>query len=322
VWLIALAPARALAESRSTIVVLSAEAQDATHWPEGTQAVVAELLTTGFGLVVRRAHSTLASEFTDELRGQLDGPDVTGAVAVFRQGQRGIAWVYDRRFGLEQVEVEVGGGPLATSRFVLRIVELLRNVDIEAQQSQKPASPPTAPPSHPSSKLGPARFWLNGGATLAAGLDAPLPLVAGSAAVGVLPQIGLELTAAFAPSSAPATTQAGDLRLRAQQICAFVTFDPHPRSRYGFVLGLGGGMLWAQATAQSAPGYEGHAADNRVGLASARARAFMTWGHLQANVTLDPGLLVPSLDVTAAGERALLIGRPWLALSAGIGMAL
>ena len=321
-WLIAFLPGRALAESRSTIVVLSAEAQDATHWPEGTQAVVAELLTTGFGLVVRRAHSTQASELPDELRGQLDGPDVTGAVAVFRQGQRGIAWVYDHRFGLEQVEVEVSGGPLATSRFVLRIVELLRNVDIEAQQSQRRAPLLIAQPSQPSSKLGPARFWLSGGATLAGGLDAPLPLVAGSAAVGVLPRIGLELTAALAPASAPATTQAGDLRLRAEQICAFVTFDPQPRSRYGFVLGLGGGMLWAQATARSAPGYEGHAANSRVGLLSARARAFMTWGRVQANVTLDPGLLVPSLDVTAAGERALLVGRPWLALSAGLGMAL
>jgi hypothetical protein len=335
VLLVTLAPARASAEV-ATVVVLAVSAAEAEPWSEGTQAVVAELLSTGFALTVRRAQSTDTDQLSEELRAQLSVASVTGAVAVFRRGHRGIAWVYHRRFGLEQVEMEVGAGPLATSRFVLGVVELLRDVSIDAREAPPPAPVPAPPararPQRPApseapaptamGRAGPLRLWLGGGATLAGGLDGPLPLLSGSAAVGLLPLLGIELTVAVAPSAAKATTSAGEASLRAQLATAFLTFDPLPSSRVGFVLGLGGGVVGASASAEAREGYVARDAASRVGLLSARARGVLTWKRLQLVLTLDPGLLLPALHVTAAGERASLIGRPWLAMSAGIGAVL
>lgn len=334
--LVTLAPARVSAELATTVVVLSVSAAEAEPWPDGTQAVVAELLSTGFALTVRRAQSTDTDQLSEELRAQLSVEGVTGAVAVFRRGHRGIAWVYHRRFGLEQVEMEVGAGSLATSRFVLGVVELLRDVSIDARKAPPAAVPAvSAPPpraraqrSAPSEtptatgRAGPLRLWLGGGATLAGGLDGPLPLLSGSAAVGLLPLLGIELTVAVAPSAAKASTLAGEASLRAQLATAFLTFDPLPRSRVGFVLGLGGGVVGASASAEAREGYIARDAASRVGVLSARARGVLTWKRLQLVLTLDPGLLLPALHVTAEGERASLIGRPWLAMSAGIGAVL
>ncbi len=332
--LVTLTPARSGAELASTVVVLSVSTPEAESWSDGTQAVVAELLSTGFGLTVRRAQSTGTDELSEELRAQLSVANVTGAVAVFRRGSRGIAWVYDRRFGLEQIEMEVGGGSLATSRFVLRVAELLRDVSIDPWEAPPPP-PVLAPPRRARASrgleaetptgmghAGPLRLWLGAGATIAGGLDGPLPLLSGSAAVGLLPLLGLELTVAVAPGAAKASTSAGEASLRAQLATAFLTFDPLPRNRVGFVLGLGGGVVGASASAHAHEGYVAREADSRVGLLSARARGVLTWKRLQLVLTLDPGLLLPALHVTAGGERALLIGRPWLAMSAGIGAVL
>lgn len=332
--LVTLAPDRVGAEPATTVVVLSVSAAEAEPWSDGTQAVVAELLSTGFVLTVRRAQSTGTDQLSEELRSQLSVASVTGAVAVFRRGPRGIAWVYHRRFGLEQVEMEVGGGPLATSRFVLGVVELLRNVSIDPREAPRPAlvlapAPRAQAPRPAESEIapaprraGPLRLWLGGGATLAGGLDGPLPLLSGSAAAGLLPLLGIELTVAVAPTAAKASTAAGEASLRAQLATVFLTFDPLPSSPVGFVLGLGGGVVGASASAEAREGYVARDADTRVGLLSARARGVLTWKRLQLVLTLDPGLLLPALHVTAAGERASSIGRPWLAMSAGIGAVL
>jgi hypothetical protein len=318
----------------ATVVLLQidiehARVSDAEPWQEGEQAAIAELEAAGFRLELRTARAQQAADLPRELEAQLRRAHVSGAVVVFRRGARGIAWVHDRRGGALAVETEVSGGTVSTSRFVLQVVELLRQVDIGAMSdtevsntdlAPEPATREAAPHTEETASL---RFWLGGGATVAAGLSSALPSLTGSWSLGVRPNLAIESTVAVTPWSASARMDAGRVHLRAQELLGFLMFDPMANRAYGVAFGLGGGALWAHADATAAAGFVAYERTARVALLATRVRAFAAWRSWYAALTLDPGVVVPPLEVSASGqEERLRIGRPWASVAAGIGGSL
>jgi hypothetical protein len=325
----AAAPNESGRDAERFVVVLKASVGDALAWEEGTGAVVAELLTTGYSLSIRAAGSDSTQALRAELEAQLARPHVTGAVAVLRSREHGVALVFTRRFGFERIQVALADEALSRSQLALGVVDRMRNLEIALDAAVEPAPRAAAEPA-PRAAAEPARpavepapraleLWLGAGAVVASGFSSPLPWLSVSGAVALFDPIGIEGSLGLSPLATQVTTSAGSLRLRAEQASLFLTFTPFARRQYGVALGLGGGATFVRETASPAAGYVGFAETANVGLVSARARAFARFGKAFLVLGIDPGLLVPAVGVQAAGEQALGIGRPWLTLSAGVG---
>ena len=74
------------------------------------------------------------------------------------------------------------------------------------------------------------------------------------------------------PLSTSLQTTAGALSARAEQLAAHVTFSTSSSTDFGFALGLGGGLLWVQASAEDSQRFVGESGATSVAVVSARAR--------------------------------------------------
>lgn len=301
-------------------------------WKEGVQALVAELLTSGYELTVRAGRAHSPEELRQELEREVARSGVWAGVSLTRADSRASAWLCRGVGSCERLEMDVAEDELSRSRLALAVVERLRPLELPAQ-----APPPKVPPRPPAAPIAGAprpaepprppharslRAWVSGGGVLSSGVTAPLPWVGASLSATLSTPWGLEVGLAGSPLAGAARTAAGSLSLRALQGIAFATFEPFPRSRFGLSLGLGGGTLHLRESATPAPGFDGLSQSATVAVVSARARAQYHTGRVYLGVTVDPGVLVPALKVEAGSATVLRIGRPWVALQASLGVAL
>lgn len=157
---------------------------------------------------------------------------------------------------------------------------------------------------------------------MASGLTAPLPWLGASLDATLRSPWGLELGLAGSPLAGTSQSYAGSLSVRALQITAFATFEPFARRGLGLHLGLGGGTLYVRENATPAPGFDGFSRSASVAVVSARARLQYRAGSVYVGLVVDPGMLVPALNVEAGTATVQRIGRPWLTLQASLGLAL
>lgn len=295
-------------------------------WKEGTQALVAELLTSGYELRVRAAHAHSLDELRRELELAVAESGVAVGVSIVRADSHATAWLCHAA-SCEQLEVEIADGELARSRLALAVVERLRPIDLPATLPPPPreqAVPVTKAVVRPRkrSEAGPLRIWGSAGGVLSSGVSAPLPWVSASLGAMLSAPWGLEGGLAGSPLAGSAESRAGSLSLHAAQAAAFATFEPFSRRRFGLSLGLGGGALYFHESASPGPGFSGFSRSATVALLSARGRFHYHSGPVYFGLTIDPGMLVPVLKVQAGTETVLRIGRPWVALQASVGVAL
>lgn len=311
--------------------MLVLEAPSPVGWKEGVQALVAELLTTGYELRVRAAQSRSLDQLQQELQLQVADSGASAAVSVAREG--GSATAVLCRNGVsscERLSMTASDGELSRSRLAVAVVERLRPLDLPAlpeptaapaeREPPRAQAPSTDRPTRASAR--PLRAWLSGGVVLSSGTTGPMASLGASLGVTVSEPWGLEVGLAGSPLSGRAESHAGSLSLSGVQATAFATFEPFPRRSWGFSLGLGGGALRLQESASPAPGFDGFSHGATVGVVSARARLLYRTGPLSVGVAIDPGMLVPALKVEAGTEAVLRIGRPWVSLQTSLGLEL
>lgn len=306
------------------------EAPDEAGWKEGVQALVAELLTTGYELNVRAARARSLEQLQEELQLQVHDSGASAGVSVTRDGSRAIALLCrDGVSSCERLQLELSDGELSRSRLALAVVERLRPLDLPA--APKVASPladrvppplkPSAPRPEPPGPR-PLRASMGGGVVVSSGASAPVPWLSASLGVRVREPWRLELTLAGSPLPGSAESRAGSLSLRGLQATAFAAFEPFSRRRVGFSLGLGGGALRLHETATPAPGFDGFSRAVTVGVVSARARLIYRFGRVHWDLAIDPGMLVPAVRVEAGTDTLLRIGRPWISMQTSVGLDL
>jgi hypothetical protein len=315
--------------------VLVLEAPKELGWKEGTQAVVAELLTSGYELNVRATKAKSAEELGRELELQVGSSRAFAGLSVLREGESATALLCRRGAAeCERVSVTISEGELSRSRLAVAVVQRLRPLDLPAAPEPPPA-PPAAPPPPPKVEAPrvavqpsarprprPLRVWLGGGVTLSSGTSRPLSWLGASLASTFSSPWGVELGVGGSPLPGRAESYAGTLSLRAFQAIALASFEPHTERRLGFGLGLGGGVVRLEEVASPAPGFDGFSQYATVGVVTARARLFLRLGAVRWGVSVDPGMLVPSVRVEAGSETVHQMGRPWLSLQTSLGVPL
>lgn len=317
--------------AQQTDSVLVLEAQGSEAWKEGVQALVAELLTTGRELNVRSAQSRSPEELERELELGVDQSGAMAGVSIIREGSSATAFVCRRGIGpCERLRMVVADAELSRSRLALSVVERLRPIDLPVAPQPVPMKEPRRPvaqrprenPAGTGARTAPVRTWLSGGVVAASDISAPLPWLTASLRLLVADPWGVEALVGGSPLRGRAESSAGSLSLSGLQAMGFATFEPFARSKWGLTLGLGGGALRLQETASPAPGFDAASHATTVGVVSARARLLRRIGPVYASIVLDPGVLVPAVQVQAGTETVLRVGRPWLALQMGLGVDL
>jgi hypothetical protein len=321
------APVAAQPKPGASVLVLEAPSGG---WKEGVQALVAELLTSGYELTVRAARAHSHDRLEDELKREVAQSGASAGVSVTRTGSRGSAWLCRAERPCERLEMEIEDGELSRSRLALAVVERLRPIELQVTappaRARRPAPaaavarPQVEQPRQPNTR--PFRAWVGGGSVLSSGLAAPLPWLGASLSAMLSAPWGLELGLGGSPLPVTTQTYAGSLSVRALQGIGFATFEPFPQRKVGLSLGLGGGTLHLRERAAPAPGFEGFSRGATVAVVSARARLQYRAGPVYLGLTADPGMLVPALEVEAGKATVLRIGRPWLTLQASLGVAL
>jgi len=323
----------ASAEPKRAEVVLVLEARNHAGWKEGVQALVAELLTTGYELNVRTARAPSLDQLEQELQLQVAESGAAAGVSVIREGSNATTVLCRRdAAACERLEVETSDSELSRSRLALAVVGRLRPVDLPTAPEPVAPPPKRAPPLAEAPRVEspelvaksdhPHRLWLGGGAVLASGLSAPMTWLGASLSVSVVAPWGIELGVGGSPLPANADSDAGSLSLSSAQLAAFATFEPWSGPNFGLALGVGGGALRLQETATPATGFDGFPRHVTAGLLSARARIWRRFGPVDWGLSIDPGLLVPEVKVVAGTETVLQLGRPWVSLQTSVGVAL
>lgn len=321
-------PIAAQPKPKPSVLVLEAPSGG---WKEGVQALVAELLTSGYELTVRASRQHSLNQLDEELKREVAESGVSAGVSVTRTDGRGSAWLCRSVSPCERLEIEIEDRELSRSRLALAVVERLRPIELQlgarppkalpqAAQRTADVGPQVEPPKSQSAR--PFRVWVGGGSVVSSGIAAPLPWVGASLGAMLSAPWGLELGVAGSPWPATTQTYAGSLSVRALQGIGFATFEPFPQRKVGLSLGLGGGTLHMRESAAPAPGFDGFSRSATVAVVSARARLQYNPGPVFLGLTIDPGMLVPALKVAAGSTTVLRIGRPWVTLQASLGLAL
>lgn len=321
----------ALSEEHRVMVLMSRELS-ARPWPEGTQAVIAELAARNYQVVVVSSDAHDLSALLEELERAAHAPATSAAIAVLRDGSLGVAYVWTPRDGnVVQVQAETSDGAVGEGALALRVTELIRARDLALPAPgapEKPAAPPApkakaarpiAPPVAKESGT-PPLLWLGAGPTFVSGADAPLvAAVLGARLPTGFRPLALDASAAISITPLRIGTDAGTVDVSARQAALHLLYDPWSRSIVNLALGAGLGAVWLDETARAKAGYTANADDAYVGLLSLRARGSVQSGNLSFVVTAEPGVLLQSASIRASGSELSRIGRPWTTISAGFG---
>jgi hypothetical protein len=318
-----------LAATRATgaphVVVLEPKQPGLQAWPQGQRAVIAELSASGFDLVLRHSQSGDVEQLTEELLDVAQEADALGALALARQGSLGLVLVVTAHSGLVRMEVPVRGS-IAEGSAALRVAELLRSLQIPAREAPAPRpsadgrSPLPTKPLRTRPRRG--ELWADAGVALSSDVTAPMLALGAGGSLRIWNYLSAELSVRLMPMHTRIETTAGSLDLRAAQSTLHFAFSPVVPGRLGFTLGLGGGALVIDESAQGGPGFRGRPDRAWATLLSARARAFAHYGPLVTSLMFEPGLTLPAVTVRAADDELARLGRPWASLTLGLGLEL
>lgn len=321
----------ASAQPKHAGTVLVLEVRDGPSWKDGVQALVAELLATGYELSVRAAQFRSLDQLEQELQRQVADSSVLAGVSITREGSSAMTLLCRRdAVSCERFEMDASEGELSRSRLALAVVERLRPLDLPVlpeptppSRTPRPSRVEPAPTGQPApTHTRPLRVWLGGGAVLSSGASTPLSWLGASLEARILESWGIELGFGGSPLSGRAESQAGTLSLRYLQADAFATFEPLSNPNFGLSLGLGGGAVRLYETATPAPGFDAFSENASVGMISARARLWHRFGRFYWGLSIDPGMLVPAATVLAGTETILQLGQPWVSLRTSVGLSL
>jgi hypothetical protein len=307
-------------EPRRLVVVLRPNPGSAEPWPEGTQAVVAELVAGGYELMLRASVARDRDGLLAELHAVAAERPVLGAVVVVREGDRGIAYVYTAKSGTVPVETGVAEGAVGEGALALRITQILGPPRLEVASPAKavaPAPPPTPPvvreTEHPAFLVAVA-----GALAFTSDLPEPLPMVGISARRRLVGPLSLEAAGAFTLGASQLETTGGSVEVSAEELTLHVTFDPFREAEVGLSLGLGGGIVWVRGQGDARAGFSAATDATRVALLSAKAAASFTHKDWSLLLGVEPGVMLPAVSIGAGRDTARL-GRPWTTASVGLG---
>ncbi len=282
---------------------------------------MAELFTSGYTIVGRESPAQTLDQLLAELRLTSQEAQNLGAIAVVRNEGQGVALVQTRKRGYVRVEVDATQGTVAESWLALRVLELLRDVDLPEPVREAPR-PVETPPSAPPPREHRPEIWLGAGTAFTSDLSSP-PLWLGlSATFNLWGPLGLEPTLGATLIPARAEGTAGDVELHAQQLALYAMWQAYLTEDMGFAFGLGGGLTFLQESATPSPGYRGFDDSTRVGMAGARLRFFLRSGRVSFLFALDPGLLLPRPSLELDGVATHELGFPWITATLGAGVSL
>lgn len=300
-------------------MILRANPAGAAWWPEGARAVIAELFTSGYTIVGRESPAQTFDELVKDLSSTSEEAGNLGVIAVMQRDGQGIALVQTKARGYVRVEVDATQGTVAESWLALRVIELLRDVDLP-EPTRETSRPAVTPPVVPTAR-GP-ELWLGIGTSFASDLSSPSLWLQLSAAFPVSGPLSLEPTLGASVLPARAEGRAGEVELFAQQVALYAMLEPFWERDVGFAFGLGGGLVLLQESAAPRDGYRGFDDDTWVGIAGARLRFFLRRGRVVSVLALDPGLLVPRASLELDGAKTHEIGWPWITATLGVGASL
>ncbi|HEX9619236.1 MAG TPA: hypothetical protein VF989_03810 [Polyangiaceae bacterium] len=303
------------------VVVLRPRELPAAAWPQGTQAVIAELALGDYELRVQNSGAADLATLFRELESAAAEPETVGAVAVMRQGPLGIAYVSVRDGdGPVRVEYEVQAGAVAEGAVALRVRELLRLGHLEIpREPQTDAGAPEAPPPVPARNriLG----WIGGGAAFSSSAG----LLGGVLALGVRVPFGdplaFDVTMALSPVGGSVDTAAGGVEVHARQATVHLVVVPWSNRSQSVGLGAGAGMLWVSESAVPNAGFEARRDSTVVALLSGRATWTGRYGDVGIMALLETGLAVPAVTIRADDTELARVGRPWTLALGGLGWA-
>jgi hypothetical protein len=313
------------AGSGQLVVVLRPSVAASETWAEGTQAIVAELVAGGHELTLRASAARHREELLRELVLVTSDEPVLGAVVVLREGDQGVAYVYTPKSGTVPIHAAISEGAVGAAAVALRISQVLGPPRLDARAPRPAAKSRTsvaeAPPNPRRAERSEPSFLLvsaSAGLTFVSDLPEPLPMAGVGARYRLVGPLSLDAAAAFSLGASRIDAASGSVDVSAQQASFYLSFEPFGDEHFTFSLGLGGGVVWTQGSGAPSEGYVGSDDTARVGLLSARAAAFFTHGDWSVFLAVEPGVLLPAVDVDSDAVAARL-GRPWTATSVGLG---
>jgi hypothetical protein len=307
------------------VVVLRPNPAASETWAEGTQAIVAELVAGGHELTLRASAARDREELLRELVVAASDEPVLGAVVVVREGDRGVAYVYTPKDGTVPVQAAISEGAVGAGALALRISQVLGPPRLDAQPSRPTPksraslteSPPSSPPAE---RLEPSALLVSAsvGLGFVSDLPEPLPMAGIGSRLRLVGPLSLDAAAALSLGASRIDGASGSIDVSAQQASFYLSFEPFGGEHFAFSLGLGGGVVWTQGSGAPSEGYVGSEDTARVGLVSARAAVFFTHEAWSVFLAVDPGVLLPAVDVDS-DAGATRLGRPWTSSSLGLG---
>jgi hypothetical protein len=309
--------------NRRLVVVLRPHPGSAETWPEGTQAVVAELVAGGYELLLRASVARDRDGLLAELVTAASERPVQGAVVVLREGERGIAYVYTEKTGTVPVETGVSEGAVGEGAVALRIAQVLGPPELDVPQSRRaPAVAPRAdvspPPATPAEPAHSTLLVAVGGLILSSDLSEPLPIAGLGLRQRLIGPLSVDAAAALSLGASRIETDAGSVDVSAQELKLYLSFDPVRDGHFGFSLGLGGVLVFTQGEGSADDGFSAKSDSARVALLSARAALTFTHADWSLLLGVEPGVLLPAVDVSG-GSETVRLGRPWTTTSIGLG---
>lgn len=314
------------AMGRRLVVVLRPSPGSAETWPQGTQAVVAELVAGGYELTLRASSARDREGLLRELAVVASEEPVLGAVVVTREGDRGIAYVYTVKSGIVPAETSVSQGAVGEGAVALRITQVLGppRLDVPERPAAAPppsaAAPPPPPPPTPEEEPSPKSYLVSiaAGLIFTSDLPEPLPIAGLGVRRRIAGPLSLDAAGAFSLGASRVETSAGSVDISAQELTLHLTFEPFGDRHFAFSLGLGGGVVWTQGSAQANEGFVDSDDTARVALLSARAAATFTHNAWSVLLGVEPGVLLPPVNL-GTGDASARLGRPWTTATVGLG---
>jgi hypothetical protein len=303
------------AHAAGRVILLQPTPSNAEDWPAATRAAIAELALAGFEVTVKRTPRRTLDAVLPELAEATRQPQVVAAVFITRSQDRGTGyvWLAGARSPSE-VNETTPDAPISQSAFALKLAELLRK-----RSWQLPASAPQATPLEKAEAfadfevapyhVGSPRLGL--GLTWAPGIGTA-SLASLGAAVTLPAWLSLGLDARFTLSRLEVKTTAGSSSLGWAGFAAQLVFEPLRNRPWQVAGGVSSGPLWMNSRATANAEHVAYDDSARTLVFAALVRAGYRVERFSLALTLEPGLLLPQIQILSQQSELSSIGSSWL----------